>query len=77
MPKYEILDPILTQYIELDQGINTIIKEGFPSKITKRIAQLVDLNEYKRRQAPPGIKITEKAFGKDRRLPISNQYKPY
>jgi len=77
LPKYEILDPILTQYIELDQGINTIIKEGYPSKITKRIAQLVDLNEYKRRQAPPGIKITEKAFGKDRRLPISNQYKPY
>ena len=77
LPKYEILDPILTKYIELDQGINTIIKEGSPLKITKRIAQLVDLNEYKRRQAPPGIKITEKAFGKDRRLPISNQYKPY
>ena len=75
LPKYEILDPILTKYIELDQGINTIIKEGSPLKITKRIAQLVDLNEYKRRQAAPGLKVTSKAFGVGRRIPVAQRYR--
>ena len=74
LPDYEILDPILEQYIEFDKHPEEIIKNGFDEKTVYRIVNLVDKNEYKRRQAAPGVKITKKAFGKDRRYPISSGY---
>lgn len=75
LPPYEILDPILTAYVEEDKSVEQIIDMGFDEKIVKRVALLVDISEYKRRQAPPGIKITPRAFGRDRRLPITNRFK--
>ncbi len=61
--------------MEKDKSVKEIIEQGYPRDVVKEIARLVDINEYKRRQAPPGIKITHKAFGKDRRMPITNLYK--
>ncbi|MFQ6122545.1 MAG: NAD(+) synthase, partial [Dehalococcoidales bacterium] len=75
LPPYEQLDPILTAYIEEDKSVEQIITTGFDEEIVKRAARLVDTSEYKRRQAPPGIKITPRAFGRDRRLPITNRFK--
>ncbi len=75
LPPYDLLDPILTAYVEEDKSIEQITSMGYPEDIVKRIARLVDRSEYKRRQAPPGIKITPRAFGRDRRLPITNRYK--
>ncbi|MCY3538648.1 MAG: NAD+ synthase [bacterium] len=72
LPPYEILDPILNAYIEEDRSIDDITRAGFDRETVTRVAALVDRNEYKRRQAPPGVKITPKAFGRDRRLPITN-----
>ncbi len=77
LPSYEILDPILKAYVEEDRSIAQITNTGFAEDLAKRIARLVDTSEYKRRQAPPGIKITPRAFGKDRRLPITNGFKEY
>lgn len=74
LPPYETLDRILKLYVEEDKDINTIIKMGFEKETVKKIARMVDRNEYKRRQAPPGIKITPRSFGKDRRMPITNKY---
>lgn len=74
LPPYEILDQILKEYIENDKSCEEIIDMGFDREIVKKIIKMVDKNEYKRRQAPPGIKITPKAFGKDRRMPITNKY---
>ena len=74
LPDYEILDPILEQYIEFDKRPEEIIKNGFDEETVYKIVNLVDKNEYKRRQAAPGVKITKKAFGKDRRYPISSGY---
>jgi NAD+ synthase (glutamine-hydrolysing) len=74
LPPYPILDKILKLYVEEDKSLQQIIKVGFDKKLVRRIINMVDKNEYKRRQSPPGIKITPKAFGKDRRMPISNQY---
>ncbi len=74
LPEYEILDAILAAYVENDYSSQEIVALGFDEATVKRIIQLVDRNEYKRRQAPPGPKITSKAFGKDRRLPITNRY---
>jgi NAD+ synthase (glutamine-hydrolysing) len=74
LPDYEILDPILEQYIEFDKHPEEIIKNGFDTETVYNITTLVDKNEYKRRQAAPGIRITKKAFGKDRRYPISSGY---
>jgi NAD+ synthase (glutamine-hydrolysing) len=71
LPSYEVLDPILERYIEKDQSVETIIAAGFDASIVRRIARMVDRNEYKRRQAPPGVRITQRAFGRDRRYPIS------
>jgi NAD+ synthase (glutamine-hydrolysing) len=73
LPPYEILDPILQAYVEEDRSLNEIVEMGFDEAIVKRVILLVDRNEYKRRQGPPGIKITPRAFGKDRRLPITNK----
>jgi len=75
LPPYEILDPILTAYVEEDKSVEQIIALGIDEKYVRQAARLVDGTEYKRRQAPPGIKITPRAFGKDRRLPITNRFK--
>jgi NAD+ synthase (glutamine-hydrolysing) len=74
LPPYEVLDPILHAYVEEDRSPREIEEMGFPRKVVVRVIAMVDRNEYKRRQAPPGIKITPKAFGKDRRLPITNWF---
>ena len=75
LPPYEILDPILQLYVEDDRSPEEIVAQGFDPQVVARVIAMVDRNEYKRRQAPPGIKITPKAFGKDRRLPITNWYR--
>jgi NAD+ synthase (glutamine-hydrolysing) len=75
LPPYEILDPVLTAYVEEDKSVEQIIAMGFGKEVVERAAKLVDRSEYKRRQAPPGIKITPRAFGRDRRLPITNWFK--
>ena len=75
LPPYDVLDAILTLYVEQDRTAAEIIDLGHPADIVRRVARLVDLNEYKRRQTPPGVRVTEKAFGKDRRLPITNRYR--
>jgi len=76
LPPYALLDSILHRYIEMDMGVHEIIAEGFDTETVLRVAVMVDRNEYKRRQSAPGVKITTKAFGKDRRLPITNHYRP-
>ena len=75
LPPYDVLDRILHGYVELDLSREQLIAEGLPAADVARATRLVDLAEYKRRQAPPGIKITERAFGRDRRMPITNAYK--
>jgi NAD+ synthase (glutamine-hydrolysing) len=75
LPPYDLLDPVLTAYVEEDKSVEQIIGSGFDESVVKRAARLVDTSEYKRRQAPPGIKITPRAFGRDRRLPITNRFK--
>jgi len=75
LPSYELLDPILTAYVEEDKSVEQIIALGNDEQVVKRAARLVDTSEYKRRQAPPGVKITPRAFGRDRRLPITNRFK--
>jgi NAD+ synthase (glutamine-hydrolysing) len=75
LPPYDLLDPVLTAYVEEDKSVEQIIGSGFDENVVKRAALLVDSSEYKRRQAPPGIKITPRAFGRDRRLPITNRFK--
>jgi len=75
LPPYEVLDPILEAYVEEDRGVKEIAAMGFDETTVARVIRMVDRNEYKRRQAAPGIKITPKAFGRDRRLPITNGYR--
>ena len=75
LPPYEVLDPILELYVERDRTAAEIIAMGHDEALVRRIARLVDMNEYKRRQGPPGVRVTRKAFGKDRRLPITNGYR--
>ena len=75
LPPYELLDRILRGYIELDESREQLIAQGLPSAEVDRAIRLVDLAEYKRRQAPPGIKVTTRAFGRDRRMPITNRYR--
>jgi NAD+ synthase (glutamine-hydrolysing) len=74
LPPYEVLDPILRLYVEDDLSVAQIIALGHDAATVERTARLVDRSEYKRRQAPPGIKITTRAFGRDRRLPITNSF---
>jgi NAD+ synthase (glutamine-hydrolysing) len=74
LPPYELLDRILRGYIELDESREQLIAQGLPAAEVDRAIRLVDLAEYKRRQAPPGIKVTTRAFGRDRRMPITNRY---
>ena len=75
LPPYEILDPILKLYVEEDMPPDEIVARGFDAATVARVIAMVDRNEYKRRQGPPGVKITPKAFGRDRRLPITNAYR--
>ena len=75
LPPYDVLDPILREYIEEDAAIEDIVSEGHDAEIVRRVVTLVDRAEYKRRQAPPGPKVTVKAFGRDRRLPITNKWR--
>jgi len=77
LPPYEVLDPILQAYVEEDRGFDEIVAMGFDPEVVKKVILLVDRSEYKRRQAPPGIKITRRAFGRDRRLPITNRYRAF
>ncbi|OGP14098.1 MAG: NAD+ synthase [Deltaproteobacteria bacterium GWA2_55_10] len=74
LPPYDVLDRILKAYVEEDRSIEEIAAAGFPKPLVKRVARMVDRSEYKRRQAPPGVKITPRALGKDRRMPITNRY---
>jgi NAD+ synthase (glutamine-hydrolysing) len=74
LPPYDVLDRILHGYIELDRSREQLIADGLPADEVERVTRLVDRAEYKRRQSPPGIKITERAFGRDRRMPITNAY---
>jgi NAD+ synthase (glutamine-hydrolysing) len=74
LPPYETLDRILEAYVERDEGIDTIVARGFPEDLVRDVVRLVDRAEYKRRQAPPGIRVSTKAFGRDRRLPITNRF---
>ncbi len=76
LPPYEKLDPILRAYVEQDYSLEEIVHMGHSRREVREILRMVDRNEYKRRQAPPGLKITPKAFGRDRRLPITNRYNP-
>jgi NAD+ synthase (glutamine-hydrolysing) len=75
LPPYDMLDVILEAYVEEDQDREQLIRRGLPEDVVDRVIQLVDRAEYKRRQAPPGIKISPKAFGRDRRLPITNKFR--
>lgn len=74
LPPYAVLDPILKAYVEEDRALEDIVAMGFDRETVARVITLVDRSEYKRRQSPPGIKITHRAFGKDRRMPITNGY---
>jgi NAD+ synthase (glutamine-hydrolysing) len=75
LPPYDVLDEILELYVEEDQDREQLIRRGLPEEIVDKVIRLVDRAEYKRRQAPPGIKISPKAFGRDRRLPITNKFR--
>jgi len=77
LPPYPILDPILQAYVEEDKGLEEIAKMGFKENMIKEVIRMVDRNEYKRRQSPPGVKITHRALGKDRRLPVTNKYRNF
>jgi NAD+ synthase (glutamine-hydrolysing) len=75
LPPYEVLDPILEAYVEDDGTRADLVAMGFDPDLVERVTTLVDVSEYKRRQTPPGVRVTTKAFGKDRRLPITNRYR--
>jgi NH3-dependent NAD+ synthetase len=74
LPDYDTLDRIVTGYVEEDRSPRELVDSGLPAEAVQRVIRMIDRNEYKRRQSPPGVRITTKAFGKDRRLPITNRY---
>jgi NAD+ synthase (glutamine-hydrolysing) len=74
LPDYDVLDKIIELYVEQDKSKTEIVLEGFEESVVKRVIRLIDISEYKRRQAPLGVKITSRGFGKDRRYPITNRY---
>jgi NAD+ synthase (glutamine-hydrolysing) len=74
LPPYDVLDDILRFYIEEDEGVDAIVGRGYPAEVVRRVARLVDRNEYKRRQAPPGVRISKRAFGRDRRYPMTSGF---
>ena len=75
LPPYSILDPLLRAYVEDDRTFEEMLAMGFDGATVQKVMTLVDKSEYKRRQAPPGIKITQRAFGRDRRLPLTSAYR--
>jgi NAD+ synthase (glutamine-hydrolysing) len=75
LPPYEVLDPVLLAYVEHDLTASELVDAGFDEELVRHVVRLVDLSEYKRRQTPPGIRVTPKAFGRDRRMPITNRYR--
>jgi NAD+ synthase (glutamine-hydrolysing) len=75
LPPYEVLDPIVEYYVVNNMDYKHIVRKGFPADVVKKVIRMIDHAEYKRRQSPPGPKITHRAFGKDWRLPITNMYK--
>lgn len=75
LPPYDVLDPILEAYVERDMTAGELVEAGWDEELVERIVRLVDVAEYKRRQTPPGVRVTPKAFGKDRRVPITNRYR--
>jgi NAD+ synthase (glutamine-hydrolysing) len=75
LPPYEVLDPIVEAYVEDDRSPEDLVATGADPEVVRRVVELIDRAEYKRRQAAPGIKITPKAFGRDRRMPITNRYR--
>ena len=75
LPPYEVLDQILDGLVEQDLSPRELVARGFAAETVRRVSNLLDLAEYKRRQAPPGVKITRKAFGRDRRYPITNAFR--
>lgn len=75
LPSYEILDPIIERYVELDESIETIVKAGYDADIVRSVVAMIDRNEYKRRQAAPGVRISARAFGRDRRYPITSGFR--
>jgi NAD+ synthase (glutamine-hydrolysing) len=75
LPPYAMLDQVLNRYVELDWSIGRIVEDGFEEAMVRRIAAQVLLSEYKRRQAPPGIRVTHRAFGRDRRYPITSGWR--
>ena len=77
LPPYDVLDPIVKAYVEEDRSFQDMVALGFDAGVIKQVITAVDRNEYKRRQSPPGVKITPRAFGKDRRLPIVNRYRQF
>ena len=74
LPPYELLDRILEAYVEGDQGREQMVAAGLPEDVVAEVIRLVDRAEYKRRQAPPGVRVSSKAFGRDRRMPITNRF---
>ena len=75
LPPYDVLDPILAGYVDFDRTVEDLLELGHDPKIVRDIARLVDINEFKRRQVPFGLRVTPKAFGRDRRMPITNRYR--
>ena len=75
LPPYAVLDPIIKAYVEDDQAPDEIVAKGFGAEMVHEVVRLVHRSEFKRRQAPPGVKITPEAFGRDRRLPVTSRYR--
>ncbi len=75
LPPYDLLDEILVRLIEHEDGVDELVARGYPRDVAQRVSRMLDLAEYKRRQAPPGVKITRRAFGRDRRYPITNRFR--
>ena len=75
LPRYEILDPLLEAYIEGDRTRVELVSDGFDADLVEEVVHLVDRAEFKRRQNPPGVRVTRKGFGRDRRLPLVNRYR--
>ena len=74
LPDYDVLDPVIEGYVEGDESVAELAARGIDAELARRVARMVDRNEYKRRQAPPGVRVSRKAFGKDRRPPITNRW---
>ncbi|MBC6951080.1 NAD+ synthase, partial [candidate division KSB1 bacterium] len=76
LPPYDLLDRIIEEYVEDDRSVPEMVERGLPDNVVKDVVRLIDRAEYKRQQAAPGIKISTKNFGKDRRMPITNGFRP-